>query len=127
MVKTAWSLEKAEGVITAKIGSTVHAQIIDGNNQSLMAVYTIPAGYTGLVIKGKASCWKGKEVEVNFRGRPIGGVFNLYHSFYIYEASYEYEFGVPLAIPEKTDIFVEAKSDIATKVSAVFDIILIKN
>lgn len=126
-VLTAWSLEKAEGTITAQIGATVHAQIIDGNNQTLMAVYTIPAGYTWLVVKGKASCGKGKEVEVNFRGRPLGGVFGLYHSFYIYETNYEYEFWVPLSIPEKTDIFVEAKSDLATKVSAVFDIILIKN
>lgn len=126
-VLTAWSQAKAEGTITAQIGATVHAQIIDGNNQSLMAVYTIPAGYTGLILKGKASCGKGKEVEVNFRGREFWGVFGLYHSFYIYEDSYEYEFWVPLRVPEKTDIYVEAKSDVATKVSAVFDIVLIKN
>lgn len=127
MVLSAWSLQKAEGVISAKINWITHAQIVDWNNQSLMGIYTIPKWYTGLILQGKASCWKGKEVEMNFRGRPQGGVFNLYHSFYIYENSYGYDFSLPLPIPEKTDILVEAKSDIETKVSAVFDILLIKN
>lgn len=128
LVTSAWSLATGEGNITAQIGATVYANIQAGDNQTLLGLYTIPAGYTGLVVKGKASGGKDKDIEIRFRGRPLGGVFGLYHSFFLFQNNYEYEFGVPLAIPEKTDVLAEAKADIAgTKVAVAFDIILVRN
>jgi hypothetical protein len=105
------------------------AQTANGNNQTLNAFTTIPAGKTGYLIYGKASTGEGKAAEVSYYGRSPGGVFNLSHKLYLYEGSYDYEFRIPSIIPEKTDLDVRGKNVQAgnIEVSAAFDILLVDN
>jgi len=119
------------GTYTAGVpdtASTVRAYIVPGDNISMMAMYTIPAGKTGYIVFGKASVSSGKDVVVRFYGRTNGGVFMLRHIVDINSANYDYFFKAPMKMPEKTDIEVRATSSGAgTAVSAAFDIILVDN
>ena len=84
-VATAGSGESAVGSITAENAGTVYGHIDNGYNQTLMALYTIPAGYNGYVIKGRASVGQGKAVEMDFYARTFGGVFRVQHHFHCNE------------------------------------------
>lgn len=96
--------------------------------QTLMALYTIPNGYTGYLVKGWATSGAGKNTEVHFHARPFGGADNLKFDFDMLDYAFIYEYGIPLEVPEKTDLWVEAKVDSGTtKVSSGFDIVLIAN
>lgn len=118
----------AAGVITLSSGGTTYAQILNGNNQTLMAVYTIPAGYKGYVVYGKASVGEGKTAEGKYFVRPYNGVFNLAHDFLMFQSSYDYPFGLPVPINEKSDLDLRAISTAAgTTISGAFDVILVRN
>ena len=124
----AGSSKVAVGTITVENTGTVYSQIIDGNNQTLMAVYAIPAGFTGYVVFGKASVGEGKTAEGKFFTRPFNGVFNLSHDFMLFQNSYDYPFGLPVPVNEKTDLDLQAISTSAgTTMSGAFDIILVRN
>jgi len=126
VILTAWADEKANWVITADIAWDTKAQIIDWNNQTLMTTYTIPAWKTWYLLQWKASTGQWKAVTFKFKARPLGWVFNLKHTFDIYETNYGYQYPMPLQLPAKTDIMVTAQVATWTaSVSAVFDIVLI--
>lgn len=96
-----------------------------------MAVYTIPAGYTGYLTKGVCSIQSGGDATGNMYVRYFGqSSFRVGHSFEVVGAGgqYVYDFSVPIAIPEKSDIDVRAfvRSN-NSRVTAAFDVILIKN
>lgn len=127
-VTTAGSGEEAAGTITAKIGAITHAQIINGNNQSLMGLYTVPAGYTAYLVYGKMSTGKGKDIIGSFVARPFGGVFNLAHRLYVYQGNYDFDYYKSLSrIPEKTDIEIRGIADQTVAVGGAFNLLVIKN
>lgn len=111
--------------------STEVLRINIGKAQTLMAIHTVPAGYTGYLMKGTMSIQAGAdatgEMYVRFGGT---GAFRIGHSFEVSGAGgqYLYEFTVPIRLPEKTDIDVRAavRTNNARITSAI-DIILIKN
>ncbi len=118
----------AIGTIAAKIGATVHAQIINGNNQTLMALFTVPRNYTGFIIYGNACVGKSKEVFVKFRTRDYEGVFTLDCPVFIFESTFDKRFEVPHRINEKSDIVMSAYATADdTEVSGGFDILLVRN
>ena len=124
----AGSGQNAAGTITLENAATVYSQIINGNNQTLMALYTIPAGFTGYIMFGKASVGEGKTAEGKFFARPLNGVFNLAHDFMLFQNSYDYPFGLPVPIAEKSDLDLRAISTAAgTTMSGAFDVILVRN
>lgn len=128
IVITAWSNWWAIWMITVKVAGVTYWQIDNGNNQSLMAMYTIPAWKTGYILYGKSSIWQWKEATIRFKWRPLWGVFALYHAFYIFENNYDYRYQTPLRVPEKTDLLVTGQVTLATTaISASFDIIIIDN
>ncbi len=128
VILTAGSSEKALGVITADNSGTTYAQVIDGNNQTLMALYTVPAGYTAFLFHGKASTGQGKALTGSFVVRPLGGVFNMAHRFYVFENSYDYQFATPVRLEEKTDLEVRAVADSGTvSMAAAFEMVIVKN
>jgi len=119
------------GNIDIKVSSTVVARITAGIGQTLMAIYTIPAGYTGYLMKGTATVQSGADATGNMFVRYFGqDAFRIGHSFEVSGAGgqYLYEFSVPRVIPEKSDIDVRAsvRSNNA-RVTAAFDIILKQN
>lgn len=104
------------------------ARITAGKAQTLMAVYTIPAGHTGYLVKGTASCQSGADATGDMYVRYFGqSSFRVGHSFEVagVGGQYTYDFGVAIKIPEKSDIDVRAavRSNNA-RVTAAFDIIL---
>lgn len=117
--------------IDIKVSSTTVARITAGLAQTLMSVYTVPAGYTGYLMKGTMSAQAGADATGNMFVRYFGQTsFRVGHSFEISGGGgqYLYEFATPLAIPEKSDIDVRAtvRSNNG-RYTAAFDMILIKN
>jgi hypothetical protein len=103
------------------------ARILAGSTQSEMAIYTIPAGYTGYLIKGTASVQDGADATGNMYVREFGDIFRVGHSFEVSGkgGQYTYDFGVAIKVPEKSDIDVRAtvRSNNA-RFTAAFDLIL---
>lgn len=118
------------GAINIQVNSTDVAVIAAGKGQTLMAIYTIPAGYTGLLMQGTASAQAGSDATGDMFIRYFGqSSFRVGHSFEVSGAGgqYMYNFAVPVAIPEKSDIDVRvAVRTNNGRYTAAFDIILIK-
>lgn len=119
------------GAITIKRGETTVAAIGAENGQALMAVYTIPAGKTGMLMQGSASAQAGADATGKMYVRYFGQqAFRVGHTFEVEGAGgeYDYTFSVPIALPEKTDI--DVRMSVRTnngRFTAAFCIILIDN
>ena len=116
------------GDIVVQKGGTTVATIKAGKAQTLMAVYTIPAGKTGYMLKGVATCQAGADATGEMFIRYFGqDSFRVGHSFEVSGTGgeYLYDFGIPVKIPEKSDIDVRCsvRSNNA-RVTAAFDMIL---
>jgi hypothetical protein len=109
-------------------GGTTVAKISAENAQTLMAVYTIPANYTGYLLQGAASCQSGADATGNMFVRYFGqSSFRVGHSFEVagLGGSYHYDFKLPIKIPPKSDIDIRAtvRSNNA-RITAAFDLLL---
>ena len=119
------------GNITIQRSGTTIARITAGKGQTLMAVYTVPAGYTGYIMKGimtvAANADATGDMFIKYFDQTA---FRVGHSFEVSGTGgpYMYDFTVPAVIPEKSDIDVRAsvRSNNA-RVTAAFDVILIRN
>lgn len=112
-------------------GGTTVARITAGKGQTLMAVYTVPAGKTGYLYKGVMTAQSGADATGNMFVRYFGqDTFRIGHSFEVTGGGgkYEYEFTFPIPIPEKSDIDVRATTRSNNgRYTAAFDILLIDN
>lgn len=115
------------GRVTASIGATVVGDIPAGKNQSLAAIYTVPAGKTGYVFYGDASISKGGDGLIEFFVRlSEGGGFRIQHVGELFQNSYSYPFPVPLKLPPKTDLDVRFETaNNNFRVTAAFDLVLV--
>lgn len=112
-------------------GTTVVARITLGKGQTLMAVYTVPAGYTAYITQGTATCQYGADATGDMFVRYFGQVkFRVGHSFEFSGAGgqYNYNFTFPIPVPEKSDIDIRAtvRSNNA-RLTAAWDMVLIEN
>jgi hypothetical protein len=114
----------------------VRAVMQPGNNQTLMAVYTIPAGKTGYLrdwYASTAGANKSSNYVIELRARPFGGVFQLKHVTSIQDGGTSYikhDYTEPEKFTEKVDIEMRAQMLVNTTeaaVSAGFDIVLVDN
>jgi hypothetical protein len=116
--------------IDIKISSTTVARITAGLAQTLMAVYTVPANYTAFLIQGTMTAQASADATGNMFVRYFGQTsFRVGHSFEVSGTGgqYTYKFGIPLAIPEKSDIDVRITTRSNNgRYTAAFDMILIK-
>lgn len=119
------------GTITARVTSgtgTVVAQIDVAFAQTLLAVYTVPAGHTAYMVALDASIDSSKNCQILMFQRLFGKPFRISH---IAEASghYRYDYHAPLRVPEKTDIDIRVDnvSGNDSRVTANFDIVLIRD
>lgn len=119
------------GNIDIQRGGTTVARITAGKAQTLMCVYTIPAGYIGYLTQGIASIQFGGDATIDMFIRYFDQTsFRIGHSGEVAGTGmpYKYKFSAPIAIPEKSDIDVRARvRSNNARVTAAFDIILIKN
>lgn len=116
--------------INVQRGGTTVLRITAGKGQTLMAIYTVPRGFTGYIIKGTMSCQQGADATGDMFVRYDGQTtFRVGHSFEVSGAGgqYMYDFGVPIQIPAMSDIDIRAavRSNNA-RITAAFDVILFK-
>ena len=113
------------------------AIILAGNNQTLMAIYTIPAGYTGYMTAYYASVVDATnktptstEIGLWAADRASSYEFQLKHQLGIAEAAsgFRHEFSPYVKFNEKTDVKITAlPADEPAHVHAGFDLILVND
>ena len=118
------------GNINVRVGSTTVLRITAGKAQTLMAIYTVPAGYTAYLTQGTASIEYGGDATIDMFVRYFGQTsFRIGHTGEVAGTGmpYHYNFTTPIAIPEKSDIDVRANvRSNNSRVTAAFDMVLIK-
>jgi hypothetical protein len=120
------------GTVTSGVPATVYGMIAIGANQTQMAFWTVPAGYT-LYLMGTffTSANSTANASTNFQliQRPLGGVFRIQSSARTPgNGDLVLDLHTPLAFAEKTDIEIRAIASAGTSnVSAEFEGIYIKN
>jgi hypothetical protein len=117
------------GIVNIQINSTTVARIQAGKAQTLMAVYTVPAGYKGYIFKGDATVKAGSDLTLGMYVRYGGtGAFRIGHQAEVSPNGYQYDFPIPLELPEKSDIDIRAYANTNNvRATAVFDLVLIKD
>jgi hypothetical protein len=120
------------GTVTSGVPATVYGMIAIGANQTQMAFWTVPAGYT-LYLMGTfySSGNSTANAFTNFQliQRPLGGVFRQQSSTRTPgSGDFVLDLHTPIAFPEKTDIEIRAVASAgASNVSAEFEGIYIEN
>ena len=125
------------GTVTTGVPANVYASIngVTGSNQSLMALWTVPAGHTGYMLQYDVSNGTTSNTpavcKLILAVRPFGEVFqskdvkSLTTGMHIEES-----FTIPQKFTEKSDIEVRAVSSSASvtfDISAAFEIVYIRN
>lgn len=111
----------------------VRAIIDDGNNQTLMALYTVPANKVGFLYRGEFGASRAlttAEVQGAYYSRRYGKVFKIKKRINISNAGssiYQDERSFPDVIPALTDIKLTVESVSANNIGVfgTFDILLI--
>jgi len=138
VVLTAGSSGGAEGTLTCRIdgAGTTAAVINNGNNQTLMAIYTIPAGRTGYFMQGYVGLSKGGgatavNAQFSWRSRTFGGVFNVKGVINCQSSGssyFSYNYAGAPGLPPRTDVLMRVNEVSATiGASAGFDLLIIDN
>lgn len=106
--------------------STIKAKITIGNNQTLMALYTVPAGYTGFLYKWYMSVGRAEDMESTLWIREFGKVFQLKDHQHLYERYLPREFNPAIPVIEKSDIHIKTMQITTSnkEASAGFDMYL---
>ncbi len=125
------------GTVTTGVPANVYASVngVTGANQSLMALWTVPAGYTAYMLQYDVSNGTTSNTpavcKLILAVRPYGEVFqskdvkSLTTGMHVEET-----FAIPQKFTEKSDIEVRAISSSAAvtfDISAAFEIVYIKN
>jgi len=101
---------------TAQVDGTVTAQIVNGNNQTLMAIYTVPVGKSAMLISwwGAFSKKNTATAGIRLRAGVLDGVHYTVQVRSISSSatsSFNHPFIVPVMIPAGADIWIEADTD----------------
>jgi len=121
------------GTVTSGVPANKYATVAAGDGQTLMALWTVPAGYSAFVNQTDitvATTQNNKYAEVHFVARPFGEVFQTKDKFVKAEGAHNQLYSFPLKFEEKTDIEFRAIGDSAgadIAISAAMDIIYILN
>ena len=121
------------GNVTIDNGATDYLKILSDNNQTLMSIYTIPANYTGYLVKFHCSAQNpASSSDINYtihvKTREFGKVFRTRKIISISTGnSDEEELNFPTKLPPKTDIIFNVVSADGNNgsVNADFDIALL--
>jgi len=113
---------------TLSKGAVVVLKIQIAHQQTLMAVYTVPAGKSGYLFNMNVSTLKNEEITVRVSFRQEGKVFRTQHIAQVAGVNYDHTFTVPLYMPEKTDVQLEATAGSSgVDAFAHFDMIIVDN
>jgi hypothetical protein len=118
---------------TVGVPTTTYAYVSAGDNQTLMALWTVPRNYTAYVTQTDvtvATSQNNKYCTTHLVARPLGGVFNIKDKFVKSEGSHHQKYDFPLKFEEKTDIEFRAignSSGADISISAGLDILYVLN
>ena len=127
------SSSASSGNISITNSSTTYAYISIADQQTLMALWTVPAGYTAYLFQIDTTAFtiqNNKVATIRMLTREVNGVFRTQNKFDLFAGSYHQDITCPQPIPEKTDIEFRAIADSSNadlRVSSTFDIIYIEN
>lgn len=114
----------------------IRAVIDPVNNQTEMAIYTIPSGYTGYLrsfYAASAGARQTADYLIRIKARPDGEVFQLKHKFTTPDGDipYQHVYTDPQKFEAKTDIEMTAQIITGAKTAANlvggFDIVLVQD
>jgi hypothetical protein len=128
IVRSAGSGAANAGDIDVQVasGGAIQATILTGNNQTLMALYTVPANTTAYLLQWYFTGDGNATIDAKLLVRPDGEVFQIKEVATTVGAPFRYPFMAIIELPAKADIKIEAKSSVAnTEVEAGFDIVLV--
>lgn len=134
-VLTAGSTGTNDGDITAEYSSTGDTAAVisdrdggsNGENQTLMAIYTVPAGKTGYIYRWWHFQENNDNANIKLRVRPENEVFQVKAKLRARSPG-EQRYAFPLKIEPKSDVLIEAESTSNNaQFSAGFDILLVDN
>lgn len=112
------------GDVTISNGGTTYAKIFAEMQQTLMAVYTIPAGKRGYLVSGNVSVEKNQPVVAKLMTRRPGGVLRVQGIVSTFGVPFQRVWQLPPVLDEKTDIEIRAKAGATTSIAAGFEIVL---
>jgi hypothetical protein len=123
------------GTVTAGVPANKYA-LVDGfgDNQTMMLVYTIPAGFTAYMTQNNISTAFGGNTKATLNcrlvARPFGQVFQSKERITIVDGTHSQIYTYPLVFTEKTDLEYRAKSSsgaVDFSISGSFELLLISN
>ena len=108
------------------VGGSLAARISTDNGQTLMAVYTVPAGCKGYLMKFVGTTDKANvDVKYKIFARPFDGTFNLKGELGTQGGNpIMYEYMIPLEFDEKTDIKIDVDNSATAGCGATFDLLI---
>jgi hypothetical protein len=116
------------GDIDIDIDGALRAKILEGNGQTLMAVYTVPAGKTAYLLNLTMSVDKNVDAIFQLMAQTFdNGAINVKGQFGTFGTPFDHNYPIPLRFTEKTDIEVRADAGSTCGAGATFDIILVDN
>jgi hypothetical protein len=115
--------------VRIKRATTDLAIILAAAGQTLMSLYTIPAGKTGYLIRLQGNVDANNNALFRLISRPLNGSFsfNVKGQFGVFASGFTVDYPIPLVFTEKTDLQVVAKSQNNVGGGASFDLILKDN
>ena len=116
--------------VTYTGGSDVAATISPGNGQTLMCLYTIPAGYTGYLLSIDVSSGKDQEMDFKFIQRDnsvANAAFQTKQFLNVRGGQTTVIFNAINVIPQKSDIYVSGNASSNSSASASFDLLLVQD
>jgi hypothetical protein len=124
--------QEPTGNLNITNGGTTYARITLGENQTLMALWTVPAGYTGFldhVNIATGTTFANQYVTAELVQRQLGGVFRAMLKQTLGSGGVaDFVIRYPILIPEKTDLEIRASSSGSNNlISANFSMVYIKN
>ena len=107
------------------------AKIIENQGQTLMAIYTVPAGFTGYLMRLDVTAQETATGEFKLMVREGGtGSFAIRHVAEVtgVGGAYQLEYPIPQSFPEKTDIDARMHTFANNgRYTCTFDILLVDN
>ena len=112
------------GNVTIQQDGVVYAKIFAEMQQTLMAVYTIPAGKRGYLVAANISVEKNQPVVAKLMIRKPGNVLKVQGIVSTFGIPFQRVWQLPPVIDEKSDIEIRAKAGATTSIAAGFEIVL---
>lgn len=111
------------GNLTLENTSVVYAEILNGDNQSLLAYFPVATGYKAIILGvGRSVVGVNKDADFHYKAIPYGEPSQTKRTTALVQSSDYETFPIPYTFDAKTILTVEAKVGSGTaQVSAWFD------